>query len=126
MSAAELAAEWERVHDSAAPMLPPALLRRGIGYRRQEKAHGGLPAAVTRELARIAAGQAAPEPSPSTAIRPGTRLVRGRNGRTIEVLATEDGFVWEDRPYRSLTSIAFAVTGARWWRPRFFGLTRHG
>ncbi len=34
-----------------------------------------------------------------------------------------DGFVYDGRSYRSLTAIAFAITGARWSGPRFFGLS---
>jgi hypothetical protein len=130
MSPVELAAEWERVHGSPPPSLTPVLLRLAIGYRLQEKAQGGLAAAVTRELARVAA---APAPAPargslasrSAPVSPGTRLVRTWGGRTIEVLALEDGFLFDGQTYASLTSIAVAVTGARWSGPRFFGLTRH-
>ncbi len=128
MSAVELGREWERLHGSPAPTLTPALLRLAIGYRLQEKAQGGLPAAVARELARPA-GPVAPShrssPSGSGPVPPGTRLVRTWGGRTSEVLALDNGFLFDGRTYSSLTSIAVAVTGARWSGPRFFGLTRH-
>ncbi|MCW2380671.1 hypothetical protein M2338_000236 [Sphingobium sp. B2D3B] len=38
----------------------------------------------------------------------------------------EDGYVWEERSYRSLSAIARAVTGTSWSGPRFFGLHDHG
>ncbi len=68
-----------------------------------------------------------PEPSRKTVtLTPGTRLIREWNGRTIAVEVRDDGFVWEDRTYRSLSEIAVLVTGAHWSGPRFFGLTRRG
>jgi hypothetical protein len=59
-------------------------------------------------------------------LRPGTRLVREWQGRQVDVLVTEDGFVWEERSYTSLSGIARAVTGAHWSGPRFFGIVRRG
>ncbi|MEQ1956052.1 DUF2924 domain-containing protein [Mesorhizobium yinganensis] len=32
------------------------------------------------------------------------------------------GYVYDGKLYSSLTAIAFAITGARWSGPRFFGL----
>jgi hypothetical protein len=127
MSLSDLRNEWERLCGSSAPALAEGLLRMSIAHRLQEKAHGGLPAMLARELMRLAEGGTEAMPrTPPPAIRPGTRLVRNWNGRTIDVLAVEDGFLFEGKHYSSLTSIAREVTGARWSGPRFFGLTAHG
>lgn len=115
---AALRAEWEKVYKTPAPRLPPDLLRRGIAYRLQERVYGKLPAKVARAIA--AAGRKR-EPE----VSPGTRLVREWNGRTIDVIATEDGMIWEDRTYRSLSAIAREVTGTPWSGPRFFGIGKH-
>ena len=82
-----------------------------VASKRRDEGHGA-PVAVRRLADQLLA--------------PGARLVRGWHGRTIEVLATEEGFLFEGRSYRSLTSIAREVTGARWSGPRFFGLTARG
>ena len=37
-----------------------------------------------------------------------------------------DGFDWNGTTYRSLTEVAFAMTGTRWSGPRFFGLRHRG
>lgn len=58
--------------------------------------------------------------------KPGTRLVREWHGTTYEVTITERGYIWQDQHYRSLSSIAREITGARWSGPRFFGLTGSG
>jgi hypothetical protein len=129
MSPAQLRLMWDKVMKSPVPALTTELLRRAIAYRLQEKRHGGLPVMVARELARIAgagtAGATVPTRATLAPLRPGTRLVREWQGRTISVVVVDDGFVWEERPYSSLTSIAREVTGARWSGPRFFGLTSH-
>ena len=54
---------------------------------------------------------------------PGGRLLREWNGITHVVEIGEDGFVWRDARYRSLSAIAREITGAHWSGPRFFGLT---
>lgn len=114
MGRSELRKEWEQVCKQPAPSLSADLLRLGIAYRLQEKAHRGLSRASLSELNTTVSAR--------PAIKPGTRLVRSWNGRTISVLVEEDGFVFEDRNYPSLSAIARDVTGAHWSGPRFFGL----
>ena len=53
---------------------------------------------------------------------PGARLIREWNGRRYVVEVVDGGFVLDGKPYRSLTAIAFRITGAKWSGPRFFGL----
>lgn len=116
MQRSELQQEWERVCKRPAPRLSADLLRLGVAYRLQEKSRGGLSRVSLSELTEKSVGR--------RAIKPGTRLVRSWNGRTISVEVEEEGFVFEDRHYPSLSAIAREVTGAHWSGPRFFGL--HG
>jgi hypothetical protein len=51
------------------------------------------------------------------------RLVRNWQGKSWQVLVLEDGYVFGDRQYASLTQIARVITGTAWSGPRFFGLT---
>jgi hypothetical protein len=37
-------------------------------------------------------------------------------------MVLENGFIWNGATYRSLTEIAFGMTGTRWSGPRFFGI----
>jgi site-specific DNA recombinase len=48
--------------------------------------------------------------------------VREWQGTTHHVTVTDDGFLWNGQPHRSLSSIARAITGTTWNGPRFFGL----
>ncbi len=126
MSPAQLRAEWLRLHKSPAPAMTPDLLRRGVAYRLQEQAYGGLNPSVRRELERLGAGLDRTEPVAvgSLHIKPGTRLVRDWGGASHHVLVEADGFLYRDQRYRSLSEVACTITGTKWSGPRFFGLTR--
>ena len=59
---------------------------------------------------------------PRTELRPGTLLTREWDGHLQRVMVLADGFSWNGETYRSLSKVAFAMTGTRWSGPRFFGL----
>ncbi len=100
---------------------------RGITYKLQERALGGLSKSILRKLesvnARAGSGDAR-KPTPPISLKPGTRLVREWRGVTHTVLVHADGVEWNGRRYRSLTIVAREITGARWSGPRFFGLRK--
>src|SRR5712671_76423 len=53
----ELRGEWRRLHRTPPPMrLSRDLLTRGISYKLQERAYGGLSKAAARKLERASAG----------------------------------------------------------------------
>ncbi len=129
MDIAALRAEWRRLYRVAPPSrVRRDLLTRGIADKWQEAALGGLPGAIRRRLLALAeggeeeGGEARAQPAPR--LRPGTRLLRTWRGRTLSVTVMEEGFLFEDRRYTSLTEIANAITGAHWSGPRFFGLAK--
>lgn len=121
MGSAELRTEWQRLHKTLPPGISPELMRLAIGYRLQERKLGGLASATAREL-RSRSGRA----KPRVGLKPGTRLVRSWNGKTIEVLVTSDGYLHEERTFRSLSHVAREVTGTSWSGPRFFGVKARG
>ena len=125
---AELMAEWHRLYSANPPArISRELLIAAIGYRLQEAALGGLRPEMQRRLRRIAEQVSRGEqPALITTprLKPGTRLLREWQGRTHEVLVSEDGFVWQQERYRSLSEVARAITGTRWSGPVFFGLKR--
>jgi len=120
MPVADLRDQWRSLLNTEPPRVSTDLLRRMLGHALQEQAIGGLGSAQRQTLRRIAAGKEA------VTLKPGMRLVRQWNGRTITVTVMEDGFLWEDRVWRSLSAIARAVTGTNWSGPRFFGLADNG
>ena len=128
MDAAELGDLWTKMKGSPAPNAPSGLLRRFVAQLLQEKRHRGLPVLVLRELEAIAAAgpRVASKSGPvlPVIIRPGTRLIREWNGKTIAVTAAEQGFEYDGKQFSSLTQIASEVTGTHWSGPRFFGMTK--
>ena len=101
----------------------PDLLARGIAWRLQEKALGGLSPQANRLLA--AGKEAAPRrqrPLARVSLRPGNRLVCRWRGRTYVVEVTDAGPVYDGECFTSLSVIARKITGTRWSGPKFFGL----
>ena len=128
MSPVQLRGEWRQLYRAPPPAIGPKLLALGIAYRLQEKASGGLPTAHVRELARLArqAAKGILLPQHAATLKVGSRLVRNWHGDTHQVLIRDDGFVYCDKLYRSLTPIAREITGSNWSGPRFFGLKAEG
>lgn len=127
LSPAELRCLWRETFKQAAPDLSPDLMGRAIAYRWQERQHGGLPTSVSRDLARLTrvlVRTGTLEEANELSLKPGTRLVRDWNGRTLNVLVCDNSFELDGRKYGSLTQIAQDVTGTRWSGPRFFGLRK--
>lgn len=54
----------------------------------------------------------------------GKRLLREYNGKTHEVKVLEQGYSYNDKIYKSLSAIAFEITGTRWNGKRFFGVCK--
>lgn len=118
----ELRREWRRLHGMQPPKsLSRDLLLRGITYKIQERAFGGLSKSVLRKLSEAPSNVV--RPATPVRVKVGTRLVREWNGQTHTVLVHADGVEWRGKLYRSLSVVARKITGAHWSGPRFFGLT---
>ena len=128
LSRAELRTLWAAVlAEKPSPSLGRDILALGIAYAWQERRFGGLSRPVAKELDRLLAralgdGNDRPELATKPLPRAGTILVREWQGTTHHVTVTDDGFLWNGKPHRSLSSIARAITGTTWNGPRFFGL----
>lgn len=128
----ELRSEWRRLHGMQPPRsLSRDLLLRGVTYKIQERAFGGLSKSILRKLSGAiseassdAESKALCVKAPRMSAKPGTRLVREWNGQTCTVLVHADGVEWRGKRYRSLSVVAREITGAHWSGPRFFGLDR--
>ena len=127
LSSTELREEWARCHNAPAPNLSADLLRLGIAHRLQEKRHGGISRETKRILLQTSrsanAGGERPSSPPQRKLTSGTRLVRDWHGTGHTVTVLDEGFEYDGQTWRSLTSIAKAITGTHRNGPRFFGLT---
>jgi hypothetical protein len=97
-----------------------------LAYRIQEKTLGGLKPSTRRLLTTVAADasarrpiQVAPEP---TTLKPGTVLLRDWHGMQHQVIVRENGIVFKGKQYKSLSQVAYRITGTKWSGPLFFGL----
>ena len=126
----ELRARWHTMFRRVAPPhLPRHLLFRILAYRLQADQFGDLDADIRRVLDRMGFeaadgfGRLVADLNRSrTELRPGTLLTREWGGHLQQVIVLPDGFTWNGKAYRSLSKVAFAITGSRWNGPRFFGL----
>jgi hypothetical protein len=126
----ELRARWHTVfRRRAPPHLPRHLLFRILAYRLQADQVGDLDADTRRVLGRMGMetadgiGRLVADLNRSrTGLKPGTLLTREWDGHLQQVMVLADGFTWNGKTYRSLSKVAFAITGSRWNGPRFFGL----
>jgi hypothetical protein len=67
--------------------------------------------------------QPQPAHAPTNAPMVGTVLTRRWHDRDIKVEVADGGYVWNGTPFKSLSAVAKAVTGAAWNGRLFFGLT---
>jgi hypothetical protein len=104
-------------------------LTANIAYRLQENQFGGLTDKTKKRLTRIAKElekDPTYDPAPKQDIRAGTCLIREWQGEIYEVTVLEEGFEYQSQRFRSLSKIAFEITGTKWSGPAFFGLKKKG
>ena len=120
MDRAALVAAWsEMFRDPTPKSLSQSFLRRFLAFELQARQCGGLPKGFVADLDKQSSGKSK---TLSAGIKPGGRLLREWNGVTHSVEVVDGGFRWNGETYRSLSSVARAITGAHWSGPRFFGL----
>ena len=146
MSVGELREKWEEVFGEPARSNNKDYLWKRIAWRSQVNLEGGLSDRAKeriKELAREAdirlrppRGAFADTAPDACKVKvaapgrkrdrrlpaPGTVVAREYHGQLIVVTVKEDGFEYEGRPYRSLSAISKAITGAHWNGFDFFRL----
>ena len=122
-----LVEHWAKVYGQPPPKgTSRKLLERSAAYQIQARCWGDLSDRTRRVLLQATAikdqSHNRRRLANRASLRPGMRLVRDWNGRTHTIEVIDNGFAWNGKTYRSLSAVAFAITGARWSGPRFFGL----
>lgn len=116
MDKQQLRDRWAAFTGRHPPRASTGLLRLALAYEMQARAYGRLSKAAIKLLERGVA-------SPTSQLRPGTRLAREHGGKVHIVTISEDHHIeWNGRQWRSLSEVAHAITGTRWSGPAFFGL----
>ena len=128
LTTADLQIEWRRLYRATPPTrLSRDLLIRGVAYRLQEQAHGGLSLAAKRRLHSLSEGadqRGGSATAPGIALKPGTKLIREWQGHAHTISVLDDGFEYQGERYRSLSRIARRITGVHWSGPLFFGICK--
>lgn len=116
-----LIARWQELYGTAPPVsMSQIFLVKGIAYRLQEKAFGGLRPATKRLLKK---GDTDKNVSlPATTVKAGTKLLREWHGTIHEVIVQHANVLYNGKTYRSLTEVAEVITGLHRSGPQFFGL----
>lgn len=124
MEIKDLLLEWNKYFDR-----PPqshnnkTYLVNQIIYRIQELTYGGLTRRTIDRLEALAESEAADQrKSNPSRLAVGTRLVREVKGVEHHVQVLADGYEYQGAKYRSLSGVAYAITGTRWNGNMFFGL----
>lgn len=124
MDTKELLSEWNRYFD-----VPPqsrnnrTYLINQIIYRKQELTYGGLTKSTIDRLEALAEGKTVQQRRRDVGrLAVGTRLVREVKGVEHHVYVLADGYEYQGLKYKSLSGVAFAITGTRWNGNAFFGL----
>lgn len=126
--AADLRAKWRQLFDTEPPRYNRSFLESRLAYRIQELAYGGLSPATVERLQNLGDQFDSSAPGARRRARAkerpvaGTRLIREWQGVEYTVTVTRDAYEWQGRPYKSLTSVARAITGSAWNGWVFFGL----
>ena len=129
-STPELKKQWRALLNTEPPAFNRRFLETRLAYRIQELTYGGLKPDTVKRLEAL--GEQFDGGSPMTRrirtdLKPitGTRLIREWQGVEHVVTVTRDGYEWQGRPYKSLSSVARGITGTRWSGWVFFGLKNH-
>jgi hypothetical protein len=122
-----LRALWPQWFDRPPPTkMRRELLVRGLAYRMQERAAGGLTTATRtqlRALAEAVTNNSKWDGVEPPRLTPGTHVIREWGNETHQVTVEAAGLVYRGQRYRSLSEIARRITGTRWSGPLFFGVT---
>ncbi|WP_221793667.1 DUF2924 domain-containing protein [Aquisediminimonas sediminicola] len=129
MTPTQLRDKWFQTFNFMAPDVGKKMLALGIAYRLQEQLLGGLSSPHSRELTRLEmrfAKTGTVNVDRAATLKVGTLLVREWQGKTHQILIQDEGYLYQDQVFGSLSQVARHITGTHWSGPRFFGLTGKG
>ena len=110
--------QWQKTFDLPAPSgCHKSFLEKAIVWQQQAHKHGGLTSAEKRQLL-------GDNNKVNCNVQVGTRLVRVWQDKTHQVTVLQDGFFYNNKHWKSLSSIAKEITGTPWSGPVFFGLKK--
>jgi hypothetical protein len=120
----DLKNQWRELFGKEPPPYNRRFLESRLAYRIQELAYGGLKPETRQQLEALGELYASGKVPRRLDDRPitGTRLIREWQGIEHCVTVRDEDYEYQGRPYKSLSSVARAITGTRWNGWVFFGL----
>ena len=102
------------------------ILRRRICYKIQKDRFGGMQKIHQNRINKLSK-EAPADGTTSNKLNKykppsGTKIIRTWRGDKYEIVTAEEGFEYQDKIYKSLTKLAFEITGVKRSGPVFFGL----
>ncbi len=125
----DLKLKWRELKGQEPPQFAKrSFLTQVIAWELQAKASGGIKPSVHRLLLGLGSGQSPSTSSnalpPTPKLSLGVKLIRTWRGEDHQVIVTDEGFLWRDKTFKSLSIIAREITGTQWSGPVFFGLKK--
>lgn len=129
----QLRMRWKILYGTEPASYNKDFLMKRLAYRVQEIYFGGLSSQTKETMNKVLNDYgfdklaAKPTKKPDRTNKEGipvagTKLIREWNGIRHEVIISKNGFQYNGKLYRSLSSIAREITGTQWNGPAFFGL----
>lgn len=87
-----------------------------------EKRYGGLSIQIEQQINRLLAEYESKKQITNNVLNLGVVIVKEYQGQTYTITATEKGFQYNNKHYRSLSAIANEITGTHCNGKRFFGV----
>jgi hypothetical protein len=116
MGRPQLVSEWKAQFGALPPpKLRVELMRPVLVYRIQENAFG-----LSGPRRRAAIQDLATDAN-RRLFKAGTKIIREWKGQLHEVAVMAEGYLYKSELYKSLSPIAFRITGTKWSGPFFFG-----
>ena len=110
--------QWRKLFGLPAPSgCHTSFLEKAIAWQQQALKSGGLTVSEKRQLMEHVNNI-------HGSAQAGTRLVRVWQDKTHQVTILADGFLYNDKHWKSLSSSAREITGTPWSGPVFFGLKK--
>ena len=122
MSVGELQNLWRQYYDSEPIWKTKRFYIPRLAYRIQELAYGGVPENIKTLLLGKKVKIDPPQTNNEDFPKVGTRLVRTYHNVEYSVIVTTAGFQFEGRFYKSLSAVAYKITGKKVSGRFFFGL----
>ena len=124
MSVGELQNLWRQYFDSEPIWKTKRYYIPRLAYRMQELVYGGVPENVRNLLLGKKINQENIPPQETSnkgCPKVGTRLVRTYRNKEYSVIVTSGGYQFEGKYYKSLSAVAYQITGKKVSGRFFFG-----